>query len=158
MDDIYAVCAELQRMGHVILRPPRDGHMAFVKTPDGETAPCTCTALPTRSTAEGEGTMAGLVQQARSPAGRGWGVLAEQSSRDRTVLCFPCSCKQLSANCRVEMQLEVMQLLSTVRQVRRSSCCRLAARSRCGQRPSLLLFLLFLLLLSLLGGGGGRLL
>eukprot|EP01051_Picozoa_sp_SAG22_P002048 SAG22_NODE_87_length_21437_cov_14.162480_5_plen_143_part_00 len=35
VDDIYAVCAQLQNLGYAILRPPRDGHMAFVKTPDG---------------------------------------------------------------------------------------------------------------------------
>jgi len=35
VDDIYATCAALQAAGHVIHRPPRDGHMAFVKTPDG---------------------------------------------------------------------------------------------------------------------------
>jgi len=33
--DIYAVCAHLDAMGYVIHRPPRDGHMAFVKSPDG---------------------------------------------------------------------------------------------------------------------------
>ena len=35
VDDIYATCAALQAAGHVIHRPPRDGHMAFVKSPDG---------------------------------------------------------------------------------------------------------------------------
>ena len=35
VDDIYAVCAALLAAGHTIHRPPRDGHMAFVKTPDG---------------------------------------------------------------------------------------------------------------------------
>lgn len=35
VEDIYATCAALQAAGHVIHRPPRDGHMAFVKTPDG---------------------------------------------------------------------------------------------------------------------------
>ena len=34
VDDIYAVCARLQSAGVVINRPPRDGHMAFVRTPD----------------------------------------------------------------------------------------------------------------------------
>lgn len=34
VDDIYALCAHLQGMGITINRPPRDGHMAFVKTPD----------------------------------------------------------------------------------------------------------------------------
>lgn len=33
--DIYATCAALMAAGHTIHRPPRDGHMAFVKTPDG---------------------------------------------------------------------------------------------------------------------------
>ena len=32
---IYAVCTDLEAAGFPILRPPRDGHMAFVKTPDG---------------------------------------------------------------------------------------------------------------------------
>ncbi len=32
--DIYAVCARLQAMGYPICRPPRDGHMAFVRSPD----------------------------------------------------------------------------------------------------------------------------
>lgn len=35
VDDIYETCARLQAAGHVIHRPPRDGHMAFVKSPDG---------------------------------------------------------------------------------------------------------------------------
>ncbi|PJK09777.1 lactoylglutathione lyase [Lysobacteraceae bacterium NML120232] len=34
VDDIYALCAHLQGMGIVINRPPRDGRMAFVRTPD----------------------------------------------------------------------------------------------------------------------------
>ena len=34
VDDIYATCAHLQEMGILINRPPRDGHMAFVRTPD----------------------------------------------------------------------------------------------------------------------------
>ena len=34
VDDIYAVCAHLQGMGVTINRPPRDGHMAFVRSPD----------------------------------------------------------------------------------------------------------------------------
>jgi len=32
--DIYATCAHLQAMGVTINRPPRDGHMAFVRSPD----------------------------------------------------------------------------------------------------------------------------
>jgi len=32
--DIYATCAHLQAMGYTINRPPRDGHMAFVRSPD----------------------------------------------------------------------------------------------------------------------------
>ena len=35
VDDIYATCRHLQATGVTINRPPRDGHMAFVKTPDG---------------------------------------------------------------------------------------------------------------------------
>ena len=34
VDDIYATCARLQAMGYAIGRPPRDGHMAFVRSPD----------------------------------------------------------------------------------------------------------------------------
>lgn len=34
VDDIYAICAHLQAMGVTINRPPRDGHMAFVRSPD----------------------------------------------------------------------------------------------------------------------------
>ncbi len=34
VDDIYAACAHLQAMGYTINRPPRDGHMAFVRSPD----------------------------------------------------------------------------------------------------------------------------
>lgn len=33
--DIYATCARLMAAGVVINRPPRDGHMAFVRSPDG---------------------------------------------------------------------------------------------------------------------------
>ena len=32
--DIHATCAHLQAMGYTINRPPRDGHMAFVRSPD----------------------------------------------------------------------------------------------------------------------------
>jgi lactoylglutathione lyase len=35
VDDIYALCERLQESGVPILRPPRDGRMAFVKSPDG---------------------------------------------------------------------------------------------------------------------------
>lgn len=34
VDDIYATCQLLQDAGVVINRPPRDGHMAFVRSPD----------------------------------------------------------------------------------------------------------------------------
>ena len=34
VDDIYAACRRLMDGGVVINRPPRDGHMAFVRTPD----------------------------------------------------------------------------------------------------------------------------
>ncbi|GAB3024010.1 VOC family protein [Oleiagrimonas citrea] len=34
VDDIYALCAHLRDMGVTINRPPRDGHMAFVRSPD----------------------------------------------------------------------------------------------------------------------------
>lgn len=35
VDDIYATCQRLMDAGITINRPPRDGHMAFVRTPDG---------------------------------------------------------------------------------------------------------------------------
>jgi lactoylglutathione lyase len=35
VENIYATCQALLDAGHTIHRPPRDGHMAFVKTPDG---------------------------------------------------------------------------------------------------------------------------
>ena len=35
VDDIHAFCSRLQQAGVTINRPPRDGHMAFVKSPDG---------------------------------------------------------------------------------------------------------------------------
>ncbi len=34
VDDIYATCQRLHDAGVTINRPPRDGHMAFVRTPD----------------------------------------------------------------------------------------------------------------------------
>ena len=34
VDDIHALCNHLQSMGVTISRPPRDGHMAFVRSPD----------------------------------------------------------------------------------------------------------------------------
>lgn len=34
VDDIYALCARLQAAGITINRPPRDGYMAFIRTPD----------------------------------------------------------------------------------------------------------------------------
>jgi lactoylglutathione lyase len=36
VDDIHATCARLQAAGVAILRPPRDGRMAFIKSPDGQ--------------------------------------------------------------------------------------------------------------------------
>lgn len=35
VENIYDTCARLAAAGHTIHRPPRDGHMAFVKSPDG---------------------------------------------------------------------------------------------------------------------------
>ena len=35
VDDIYATCERLQHYGVTIVRPPRDGYMAFVRSPDG---------------------------------------------------------------------------------------------------------------------------
>lgn len=35
VEDIYAACARLVEAGVTINRPPRDGHMAFVRSPDG---------------------------------------------------------------------------------------------------------------------------
>lgn len=34
VDDIYATCDRLMKAGVTINRPPRDGHMAFVRSPD----------------------------------------------------------------------------------------------------------------------------
>jgi len=34
VEDIYQTCERLQDMGYTINRPPRDGHMAFVRSPD----------------------------------------------------------------------------------------------------------------------------
>lgn len=36
VDDIYSACAAMRDAGYVVHRPPRDGHMAFVKAPDGQ--------------------------------------------------------------------------------------------------------------------------
>ena len=36
VDDIHAACERLQAHGVTILRPPREGRMAFVKSPDGQ--------------------------------------------------------------------------------------------------------------------------
>ena len=35
VDDIYAACRRLQEHGVTIARPPRDGRMAFVRSPEG---------------------------------------------------------------------------------------------------------------------------
>jgi lactoylglutathione lyase len=35
VENIYATCERLMKMGVTINRPPRDGHMAFVRSPDG---------------------------------------------------------------------------------------------------------------------------
>jgi len=35
VEDIYDTCRRLQEMGVAIARPPRDGRMAFVRSPDG---------------------------------------------------------------------------------------------------------------------------
>ena len=34
VDDVYETCQRLQDMGVIINRPPRDGYMAFVRSPD----------------------------------------------------------------------------------------------------------------------------
>jgi len=34
VENIYETCERLQKMGYLINRPPRDGHMAFVRSPD----------------------------------------------------------------------------------------------------------------------------
>ncbi len=34
VDDIYATCEKLQKTGVTINRPPRDGYMAFIRSPD----------------------------------------------------------------------------------------------------------------------------
>jgi lactoylglutathione lyase len=35
VDNIYETCQRIMDAGHIVNRPPRDGHMAFVRTPDG---------------------------------------------------------------------------------------------------------------------------
>jgi len=35
VDNLYTLCSHLQDLGVTINRPPRDGHMAFVRSPDG---------------------------------------------------------------------------------------------------------------------------
>lgn len=35
VDDIYATCEHLMQVGVTINRPPRDGYMAFIRSPDG---------------------------------------------------------------------------------------------------------------------------
>jgi lactoylglutathione lyase len=35
VDDIYATCEKLMKAGVTINRPPRDGYMAFIRSPDG---------------------------------------------------------------------------------------------------------------------------
>ena len=35
VDDIYGLCGRLMERGVAINRPPRDGHMAFIRSPDG---------------------------------------------------------------------------------------------------------------------------
>ncbi len=35
VDDIYGLCQKLMEAGVVINRPPRDGHMAFIRSPEG---------------------------------------------------------------------------------------------------------------------------
>ncbi|MBX7483193.1 VOC family protein [Qipengyuania qiaonensis] len=35
VENIYDTCQAIMDAGHIINRPPRDGHMAFVRTPDG---------------------------------------------------------------------------------------------------------------------------
>ena len=34
VDDIYAFCDKVQKMGITVNRPPRDGNMAFIRSPD----------------------------------------------------------------------------------------------------------------------------
>ena len=35
VEDIYEICERLQKQGVTINRPPRDGYMAFIRSPDG---------------------------------------------------------------------------------------------------------------------------
>ena len=37
VENIYETCERLKNMGYIINRPPKDGHMAFVKSPDNIT-------------------------------------------------------------------------------------------------------------------------
>jgi lactoylglutathione lyase len=34
VDDIYAACARMRSLGYLVSRPPRDGRMAFIRSPD----------------------------------------------------------------------------------------------------------------------------
>jgi len=36
VENIYETCEKLEKAGITILRPPRDGHMAFIKSPDNQ--------------------------------------------------------------------------------------------------------------------------
>lgn len=36
VENIYETCERLEKAGITILRPPRDGHMAFIKSPDNQ--------------------------------------------------------------------------------------------------------------------------
>lgn len=50
VDDIYALCDRLQESGVTILRPPRDGRMAFIRSPDDQSVELLQkgTALPSK--------------------------------------------------------------------------------------------------------------
>ncbi len=69
VSDIYALCERLMKAGVTINRPPRDGHMAFIRSPDGISIELLQERHPAAAGALGFDAQYGeLVTQTKKPA------------------------------------------------------------------------------------------
>ena len=54
VDNIYELCDSLQKSGVLINRPPREGRMAFIKSPDGVSIELLQKAMPSKLASLGQ--------------------------------------------------------------------------------------------------------
>lgn len=68
VDDIYATCERLMKLGITINRPPRDGQMAFVRSPDLQSVELLQRAKPCRRRSHGPRCRTPAIGKAHTPA------------------------------------------------------------------------------------------